>query len=80
MDAIQKHLERYTLGALLDNTMICVETRFDKIKKGLFSSPGKKLVVSTVILTPRWLIQLLKFDAKPVIVQSARLADNVAND
>lgn len=77
---IQNHLEQYNLGDLLKDALFCIETKSEKIKKGLFSGPGGKLVISTVILTPRWLIQVLKSDSQAAFARSAQLRDITVSD
>jgi len=80
MDAINKHIELYNLGPILDDASICIEGNSEKIKKGLFSGPGTKNVKVVVILTPRWLLQVVKADKESVFARSAQLADIVVSD
>jgi len=54
--AIQKHIETYNLGAILDDYQICIETVSDKKKKGLFGLGGNRQTIQVVILTPEWLV------------------------
>ena len=79
-DVIAKHLEQYNLGPLLNDAFFCIETRSDKIKKGLFAGPLPKLVISMEILTPRWLIQVLQIDTQPAYANSAQLRDLAISD
>ena len=79
-DALNKHIEHYDLGSILDDVLICIESNSDKIKKGLFSGPGAKMVKSIVILTPRWLVQIIKSDNEAAFVRSAQLIDIVVTD
>jgi len=79
-NALNKHIELYNLGPILNDALICVETNSEKIKKGLFSGPGPKSVKVTVILTPRWLLQIVKLDNNAVFARSAQLTDIVVVD
>lgn len=79
-EAIDKHIELYTLGSILDDILICVETTSEKIKKGLFSGPGPKILVSVDILTPRWLVQVYKADNEAAFATSAQLRNITASD
>lgn len=78
--AVNTHLEKYNLGPILDDTLICIEIISEKIKKGLFAGPGPKLARMVLILTPRWIVQVIKSDADAAFARSARLEDIVATD
>lgn len=79
-NTLNKHIELYNLGPVLDDALICVEANSEKIKKGLFSGPGAKAVNSVVIITPRWIFQVIKSDLEPAFVHSAQLSNIVATD
>jgi hypothetical protein len=79
-NAINQHIELYNLGAILNETLICIESTSEKIKKGLFSGSGAKTVRCSLVLTPRWLIQVIKTDNDAAVTRSARLADIVVSD
>ena len=79
-DVLNKHIELYNLGPVLDEALICIESISGKIKKGLFSGPGAKTVKSSIVLTPRWLIQVLKSDNDAAFARSAQLSDIVVSD
>ena len=79
-EALDKHLELYELGSILDDALICVEANYDKIKKGLFAGPGPKSLVVTVVLTPRWLLQVIKEDSEKAFARSAQLRDITVTD
>jgi hypothetical protein len=79
-DALNKHIELYNLGRILDDILICVEANAEKIKKGLFSGPGAKSVKTVIVLTPRWLMQVIKLDNEAAFARSAQLADIVVSD
>jgi hypothetical protein len=59
-DVLNEHIELYNLGSILDDVLIYVETNSEKIKKGLFSGLGAKSMKAVMILTPRWLLQVIK--------------------
>ena len=80
MDAIKKHLELYNLGSILDDALICIESNHEKIKKGLFSGPGPKMLKVTVILTPRWVLEVHKSDNDAPFARSAQLKDITVSD
>ncbi len=78
--AVEKHIELHNLGPILNDALICIESNSEKIKKGLFAGPGAKAVKSTVILTPRWLIEIIKSDHDAAFARSAQLADITVTD
>jgi len=78
--ALDKHIEFYHLGSILDDVLICVEGNYDKIKKGLFGGPGPKSTFATLILTPSWFIEILKMDNDPAFARSAQLTDITVTD
>jgi hypothetical protein len=79
-DALDKHIESFNLGRILDDVLICVEANAEKIKKGVFSGPGAKSVKTVIVLTPRWLMQVVKLDNEAPFARSARLSDIVVSD
>jgi len=78
--ALNKHIELYNLGSILDDALICIEANSEKIKKGLFSGPEAKTVKAIMILTPRWLLQVIKSDNEAAFARSAQLTDIVVTD
>jgi hypothetical protein len=78
--ALNKHTELYNLGSILDDALICIEANSEKRKKGLFSGPGAKTVKAIMILTPRWLLQVIKSDNEAAFARSAQLTDIVVTD
>ncbi len=76
--AITKHIEQYNLGPILSDAMMCIETKNEKIKKGLFG--GAELVVTDLALTPRWLVWVVKDGKGVASAISTRLADIVVTD
>jgi len=79
-DVLNKHIELYNLGSILGDALICIEANSEKIKKGLFSGPGTKVVRSIIILTPRWLVQVIQSDNEAAFARSAQLTDIVVAD
>ena len=77
---LNKHIELYNLGSILDDALICIEANSEKRKKGLFSGPGAKVVKSVILLTPRWLLQVIKSDDEAAFARSAQLTDIVVTD
>lgn len=71
---IQKHLERYSLGDILSDALMCVETNSEKAKKGLFGSAAS--VRQYAVVTPRWLLWIVH-DGKSLATLSALLNDIV---
>lgn len=80
IDALNHHIEMYNLGDVPADQLICIETISEKVKKGIFAGPGPKLVCAGVILTPEWLLEVIKADNAPAHARSARLEDIVATD
>jgi hypothetical protein len=52
--AIHQHIERYNLGPILADALMCVQTESEKTKKGLFG--GAETVQVLAIITPRWIV------------------------
>ncbi|MFN8381013.1 MAG: hypothetical protein U0V02_03685 [Anaerolineales bacterium] len=77
---LNEFIERYNLGSILDGVLLCVESTSEKIKKGLFAGPLPKLVKATVIITPLWLLEVLKVDDKPAYARAAQLRDITISD
>lgn len=78
--AIQRHLDQYNLGPILDDYIMCVETVSTKNKRGLFAGPGDKRVTSYAILTPTWLVYVVVGDKKVVSAMSVLLAEAQVED
>ncbi len=78
--AINAHLEKYKLGPILNDVLICIEVKSEKTKKGLFPGPGPKFAEVALILTPRWLVQTIQADNQPIIARSARLEELTVSD
>jgi hypothetical protein len=77
--AIQKHIERYNLGSILNDALLCIETTSESKKKGLFGLGRAKVVVAHVILTPVWLVWVVTSDNDSTAI-SAQIEDIVVTD
>lgn len=78
--ALKTHIEQYNLGDVLGDALICIEVTSDKIKMGLFSGPGPKVMTMGVVLTKRWLFEIRAADNEAPYARSLRLADIVVED
>jgi hypothetical protein len=54
---------------------VCIETRSEKKKKGLFSGGGNKILDVYAVLTPTWLVWATSGDKSGIGVQSVQLKD-----
>ena len=77
-EALAEHIRRYNLGDILSETVMCVVTTSEKVKKGLFGA--EEAVVVAALLTPRWLVWAIRGERPGIAVMSARLADIVVQD
>ena len=80
LQAIHKYIELHNLGDMLNGVTNCIVSTSEKVKKGLFSGPGPKLLVETAILTNRWLILADRVDQNAVFIKSMQLQDIVIED
>lgn len=78
--AIQKHIETYNLGSILDDYLGCIETTSGKKKKGLFGGGGDSRVVVSAVVTPRWLVWAVSGDKTGTGSLSTQLRDAVVTD
>jgi hypothetical protein len=77
--AIRSYIEKYELGDLAASALMSCETASTKQKKGLFG--GKAEVILTgVLLTPKWLIWATGKENETPGVLSARLRDIQVQD
>ena len=76
--AITDHIQRYNLGPLLSEVLMCVQTESEKIKKGLFG--GSELVHTGILLTSRWLVWVVSGSKTQTTVLSAPLRDVIVQD
>jgi hypothetical protein len=75
---IQKHVERYQLGDILSEALMCIQTVSEKAKKGILGS--REMVYLGAVVTPRWLIWAVEGTKSSAAVLSALLADVVVQD
>lgn len=76
--AINQHIEQYNLGAILADTLMCIQTDSEKVKKGLF---GKAEVVQVgAVVTPRWLVWVIHGTKTQAAVLSAQLINITVQD
>lgn len=80
MQVINKYIEKHNLGNIVEDVSLCIVSNNEKAKKGLFSSPGPKLLVQTVILTNRWLILADRVDQNAIYVRTMQLRDTTVED
>jgi len=76
--AIKNHIEKYKLGTILSDALMCVQTVSEKIKKGLFG--GEEVLYMGAVVTPRWLVWATSGTKTQVAVLSALLNDIVIQD
>ena len=75
---IQKHIESYNLGDIFSDTLMCIQTDSEKVKKGLFGAA--EIVRMAAVLTPRWLVWMTNGTKTSTVVLSALLTDVVIQD
>ena len=78
VEAVNQHIERYNLGAILTDALLCVQTDSEKIKKGLFG--GSEIVYTGAVVTPHWLIWVVSGTKTQSAVLSAQLRDVTVQD
>lgn len=78
MTAIQRHIEQYNLGPILSESLMCVQTDSEKIKKEIFGKA--RTVKMTAIVTPRWLLWSIDQLIKNTSVLSAQLIHVTVQD
>jgi hypothetical protein len=77
--AIRKHAEKYGLGDIEKNPLVCIETTTTLNKKGLFGTKSEQSN-SAVLLSGGWLIYAAAKENTPPGVISALLKDITAQD
>jgi hypothetical protein len=76
--AIHQHIERYNLGPILADALMCIQTDSEKARKGLFGT--SKIVQVAAIITPRWLVWSVdEPETKPAVL-SAQLIHVTVQD
>lgn len=78
--SVQTYIEKHNLGDILANPVMCTVSTSEKLKKGLFSGAGPKLLVQTAILTDRWLILADNVDQNALYIKSMQLRDITVED
>jgi hypothetical protein len=76
--SINKHIEKYNLGPILSDAIMCIQTDSEKTKKGLFS--GKETVSTGAVITPRWLVWATSGTKTETTVLSTQLNDVIVQD
>jgi hypothetical protein len=76
-DAIHQHIERYNLGPILSEALMCIQTDSEKTKKGLF---GGAQTVQIAVITPRWLVWSIEEPKTKPAVLSAQLIHVTVQD
>lgn len=78
LQAINGHIEKYNLGEILSDALMCVQTDSEKIKKGLFG--GAEVVYAGAVVTPRWLVWATSGTKTQTSASSAQLNDVTIQD
>lgn len=78
VSAINQHIEEHNLGSILSDTLMCVQTDSERIKKALFGKTEKVRVVASV--TPRWLVWAILEMNMHTSVLSAQLINVTVQD
>ena len=76
--AINQQIEQYQLGPILSDSLVCIQTNSEKVKKGLFGK-AETLQVGAMV-TPRWLLWAIHGTDKQVAVLSAQLINITVQD
>jgi hypothetical protein len=80
MQSINTYIEKHNLGDILENVSLCIVSTSEKIKKGLFSGAGPKLLVQTVLLTDHWLVLADRVDQNAIYIRTMQLRDITVED
>jgi hypothetical protein len=75
---IRQHIEKHNLGLMLADSLMCVQTDSEKVKKGLFGST--EIVQMAAIVTPRWLVWSVDQPTTKADVLSAQLIHVTVQD
>jgi len=78
VEALKNHIKQYNLGAILADTLMCIQTDSEKIMKPLFGSA--EIVYTGAVITARWLVWAVSGTKTQPAVLSARLSDVVVQD
>ena len=77
-EAMERHIGQYNLGPILLDSLMCVQTDSEKVKKGLFGK--SEIVQMTAIVTPHWLLWTVDQPNKHPTVLSAQLIHITVQD
>ena len=77
-DAIHQHIERYNLGPILSDALMCIQTDSEKTKKGLLG--GAETVQTVAVIAPRWLVWSVDTPEGKSAVLSAQLIHATVQD
>ncbi len=78
--ALAAHLEAHGLGGLRQEVVSCLEITSERVRNGLFATPGGKRVRVGLLLTPRFLLQVMKSDDDAPLARTVRLTDITVSD
>lgn len=78
VSAIERHIERYNLGSILSDALMCILTDSEKPKMGLFGAA--ETVQMGAVVTPRWLVWAIMGSSTRPTALSARLANVTVQD
>jgi hypothetical protein len=78
VEALRTHATQYELGNIETAALMCCETTSTKQKKGMFSKA--EVIVTSVVLTPQWLIWGTRKDNDAPAILSAKLRDIQVQD
>ena len=76
--ALRAHVEKYNLGDVLSQVVVCVETTSEKLKKGLFG--GGETIYTAAVLTKDWLVWANSGTKVTPHAMSARLTQITVQD
>ena len=79
VSAINHHIEQYNLGRILSDSLMCIQTDSEKVKKGLFGG-GAEIVQMGTVVTPRWLVWSIQEKKTQTTVLSAQLINVTVQD
>ena len=78
VSAINQHIEGHNFGPILLDSLICIQTDSEKVKKGLFGKAENVQVGA--IVTPRWLLWAAHAAKTQTVVLSAQLINLTVQD
>src|SRR6266542_4974932 len=76
--AINQHIGQYNLGPILADTLMCIQTDSEKVKKGWFGKA--EMVQLGAVVTPRWLVWAIYGTNTQTAVLSAQLINITVQD